>query len=160
MHRLLVIVMALVAVALASAGCSHRTPNTAGAPPFRPPPMPESESGVSTCAFPYTLQAGQIARVLGSCAGMLGGPDLSLTMAVGTVFYVRIVKEPDGNPAFPIPQPSNGGVRLLARRGAVAQYRAAAPGVVDLVAHDTPFCVGIDPKIGSCPVAHLTVTKP
>lgn len=94
----------------------------------------------------------------GSCAGQLGPAAPEVTIKIGERFSVQVAHDAGGTPTFPIPQPSNGAVELIAHAGSNATYAAVSPGTVNLEAHDTPYCSATNPNPGTCAVLIVHVT--
>lgn len=94
----------------------------------------------------------------GSCAGQLGPTAPGVTVKVGERFSVHVAHDASGTLTFPIPQPSNGAVDLIAHAGPKATYAAVSPGNVNLQAHDTPYCRATNPNPGTCAVLIVHVT--
>jgi len=125
---------------------------------FDPPPVRGLHGG-SSCGPAYTILLSGRTAWVGGCSGILPEKPLLVTVRVGSVFYIRIAHEADGGLDFPVPEPSDRRIRLVTRHGPVAQYQARAEGTSELVAYETVFCAGIDPKLGSCAAARVTVTS-
>ena len=97
---------------------------------------------------------------VGTCDGRLPkGLSEPLGMALGTVFYVRVGHEMDGSLDYPVPAPGSDVLKLTARKGSIVQYHAIHPGATSLIAHGTTYCVGIDPRRGSCPILEVRVRR-
>jgi hypothetical protein len=81
-----------------------------------------------------------------------------VTVHRGDTFSLLITHEVSGALDFPVPQPNSPAVQLLSLNHATATYRAVQAGRALLVAYHTEFCLGIDPKVGNCPVLAVRVT--
>ena len=117
---------------------------------------------VTSCGYPYvfTLPDGHQV-VSGDCPGLVLPKSPAVTVRRGQTFSVVISRDAgDGQKlVYPVPQPSGPSIEVVSKDQASGRvtYRAAQPGRVVLVAHHTRFCLGIDPKVGSCPALAVTV---
>jgi hypothetical protein len=158
------LLVAIVAGGLAVAGCSSTAPATKSAPTTaetstsQASGSPSTSGGATSCGIPYEFNVNGSAVNSGSCAGQLGPTAPEVTVKVGERFSVQIAHDAGGTPTFPIPQPSNRAVDLVAHAGSNATYVAVSPGDVDLQAHDTPYCSATNPNPGTCAVLIVHVT--
>lgn len=119
---------------------------------------PGSASNVSTCAIPYTFHVGRQSVLSGSCSGLLLAKVPRITIRLRQRFSVQILHEQNGSLDYPVPRPSGSAVRRVGPLGTSDGYVGRTVGTSELVAHGTPFCQGIDPGMGSCPVLKVRVT--
>ncbi len=153
-----VLLVAMVTVGPAVAGCSSTapattaTPATAGTPGSQSSGSPSTSGGTTSCGVPYEFMVNGTAINSGSCAGQLGTTAPGVTVKVGVRFSVRIAHDVSGPLTFPIPRPSNGSVALVAHAGPDATYAAVSPGDVELQAHHAPYCIATNPNPGTCSV--------
>lgn len=158
------LLVAIVAGGLALEGCSSTAPRTTSAPTTAETSMSLSSGSPSTsgrstsCGIPYEFNMNGSAVNSGSCAGQLGPTAPEVTIKVGERFSVQVAHDASGTPTFPIPQPSNGAVELIAHAGSNATYAAVSPGKVNLEAHDTPYCSATNPNPATCAVLIVHVT--
>ena len=148
-----------------SGGAPTSTPSlvvtSASHPLWDPPDLPiRIRKGLFNCGLAYQVQVSNRVTTLGSCSGLLPKHLFHpLVIARGTVFYVRVGHVTDGSMLYPVPTPDSGVLRLTAQQGFIVQYHAIHPGTVHLVAHGTPYCEGIDPHRGSCPILEVRVRQ-
>lgn len=118
-----------------------------------------TDTGESSCAPAYVVQASGKTMWLGGCAmnlpSRLGAP---LTATVGTDFEVQVGHEMDGSLDFPVPDSTSGVVVRTGRDGFTVHYRATSPGSAYLVARGTPYCE--QPRRASCRIVKVIVTTP
>lgn len=113
----------------------------------------------NACGYAYSFQAGGKTTPSASCAGMIPSAPTKVTVSRGERFSIQIAHEQGGALDEPVPLPANQAVKLLSRHGAVIAYRAEAVGSVALVAHHARYCIGIDPRIGSCAAYRVHITR-
>jgi hypothetical protein len=116
------------------------------------------ESGGSNCGPPYTVHVND-QTLLNSCAGVIPARPIRFSISVGGRFEIEIGHEESGALDFPVPEPAGTGIRRLSRQGASVTYEARSRGTSRLIAHHTVFCIGADPRIGSCTVAVIRITS-
>jgi hypothetical protein len=125
---------------------------------WAPPALPALYHGVSECGYSYLVQTENSTKTLGSCAEILPSEiPKPLVLTTGSVFYVRITHETNGQLGFPVPDSSSKAVTRTDRRGSIVQYRATSPGTAYLLARGTIFCQGIDHHRGTCPLLKVFV---
>lgn len=115
---------------------------------------------VTNCGYPYvfTLPDGHQV-VSGDCPGLVLPKPPAVAVRRGETFSVLIAHDQGDGLVVPVPEPSGLSVEIVSEDQASGRvtYRAAEPGRVVLVAHHTRLCLGIDPKVGSCPALAVTV---
>jgi hypothetical protein len=103
---------------------------------------------VSSCAFPYTFTLPGGRQLLsGDCFGYLFPRAPSVSVRRGETFSALIDVDTGGSgkPGYPVPRPSSPVVQILSQDHATVTYRAVAAGTAFLVAHETSYCVPVQP---------------
>jgi hypothetical protein len=114
-------------------------------------------STASSCGVAYTLQHDGSTIQSGSCAGMIPPTPEKITVRRAHQFSITVEHEESGALDQPIPLPANTAVKVISRRGPVIRYTAQTLGTVYLVSHHARYCIGTDPKIGSCAAFQIHV---
>lgn len=121
-------------------------------------------AGTTNCGTPIEIRLHDSIQSLGTCAGLLPDPPLTVRLRIGDRLDLHVAQGANGVTAVPIPTIDQPGPLKVIERDpsrSTLTYQAVAAGATDL-ATTTPYCLdsatGRETP-GSCPVLHVIVTK-